>query len=122
MTAILRTFYWGITPSASHSQPSFFFWLNDATYAEGYTHTTPLSLSVGLDNSSIFVFGLVTYAVFRDANNQKDLLVQPCESRCSVWGRPAGSILAKHQTADGKKHISLLICSDCARTFLFKGS
>lgn len=55
-----------------------------ALYAACCIDATPLSLSSGFYYNSAFVFGLVAYAAFHDANNQKYLLVRPCEGWYSV--------------------------------------
>ena len=57
-----------------------------------------------------FLFGLAGYAVFRSANDQKDR-VRRTGGECLIWGQPVEYIEAKYTTTDGKKHVSLLVCS-----------
>ncbi|KAK0385456.1 hypothetical protein NLU13_7932 [Sarocladium strictum] len=59
---------------------------------------------------SWFLVGLVGYAIFRSANNQKDV-VRRSGGRCEIWGKPARCVDASYRTLDGKVHKSLLLCS-----------
>ncbi|KAI3398675.1 hypothetical protein diail_8714 [Diaporthe ilicicola] len=79
-------------------------------YAARHVNASHLSLPSVLYFLFVFILGLVAYAVFRDANNQK-YDVRRFGGQCSVWGRPAEFITATYQTTDGTKHTSLLICS-----------
>ena len=60
----------------------------------------------------VFGIGLVGYAIFRIANDEKDRFRSSFGKRqCLIWGKPAEYIVAKYKTSDGKEHKSVLLCS-----------
>ncbi|OMH85727.1 7-dehydrocholesterol reductase [Zancudomyces culisetae] len=56
----------------------------------------------------ILSIGLVGYYIFRNANNQKDI-VRKTNGRCLIFGKPPTFIRAEYRTADGKPHKSILL-------------
>ena len=58
----------------------------------------------------LWTLGLVGYYIFRNANNQKDI-VRAADGKCDIWGKPAKVIRATYTTADGVEHQSLLLAS-----------
>lgn len=74
-----------------------------------YLAQRPVNLSSG-QVIWVLAVGLGGYAIFRDANHQKDK-VRATHGRCMIWGKPAEFIRAPYQTDDGRSHESLLLTS-----------
>ncbi|KAI8800942.1 ergosterol biosynthesis ERG4/ERG24 [Cladochytrium replicatum] len=70
-------------------------------------HPTDLSTPTFL---LVLGLGLGGYAIFRAANNQKDL-ARRTNGDCKIWGRPARVVRTQFQTSDGKVHTSILLAS-----------
>ena len=58
----------------------------------------------------LLFIGLSGYTLFRTVNHQKDL-ARRTRGECQIWGKKAEVIKAKYQTADGKEHETILLCS-----------
>ncbi|PNY28179.1 Uncharacterized protein TCAP_01897, partial [Tolypocladium capitatum] len=82
-----------------------FFWTLQTQYLA--LHPVNLSQPVVIAVTASFVAG---WALNHDANGQKSL-ARETAGRCTVWGRKAKVLEAKYQTADGKQHRTVLLCS-----------
>ncbi|KAI0244326.1 hypothetical protein L0F63_004681 [Massospora cicadina] len=74
-----------------------------------YLYLNPIDLSP-LFSAFIVTLGLAGYYVFRQVNNQKDL-VRKKRGDVNIWGQPARVIKAQFMTNDGICHTSLLLTS-----------
>jgi 7-dehydrocholesterol reductase len=59
---------------------------------------------------SVLIFGLLSFYVFRSANNQK-ILAQSTNGYCIIWGLPCTFVRTNYIDSDGKLHGSLLLTS-----------
>lgn len=77
----------------------------------------------GLFAAFSVALGLAGYIVFRSANNCRTNF-RASKGAALVWGRPARYVTAHYETADGRKHSSLLLASGFwgwARHFNYTG-
>ncbi|PVZ98178.1 hypothetical protein BB558_005816 [Smittium angustum] len=79
------------------------------TLQSHYIYRNPVSLSWPMF-VVILSIGSVGYYIFRNANNQKDL-VRKHDGNVSIWGKPARFIRTKYVTSDGEIHNSILLTS-----------
>jgi 7-dehydrocholesterol reductase len=73
-----------------------------------YLLNNPVELSTGYAAAVLFL-GLVGYAIFRSANNQKDHFRQNKE--IEIWGKKPEKISCEYTSLDGKLHTSNLLVS-----------
>lgn len=59
---------------------------------------------------TILAMGILGYAIFREANFQKDIC-RRTDGKCMIWGRPARVIRTTYVSTDGVQHRSLLLTS-----------
>ncbi|KAI0243641.1 hypothetical protein L0F63_003194 [Massospora cicadina] len=74
-----------------------------------YLYLNPIDLSP-LFSALVLTLGLAGYYIFRQVNNQKDL-VRKKKGDVNIWGQPARVIKAQYLTSDGVCHTSLLLTS-----------
>ncbi|KAI5813175.1 ergosterol biosynthesis ERG4/ERG24 family-domain-containing protein [Pyronema omphalodes] len=74
-----------------------------------YLARNPYDLS-NMGTAILLTTGTLGYVVFRLVNNQKDL-ARRTQGDCLIWGKKAEVIKAKYNTADGKEHETILLCS-----------
>ncbi|OLY79306.1 7-dehydrocholesterol reductase [Smittium mucronatum] len=79
------------------------------TLQSHYIYRNPISLSWPAF-SFILLTGILGYYIFRNANNQKDL-IRKFNGNVKIWGKQATYIRAAYTTADGKEHVSILLTS-----------
>lgn len=63
-----------------------------------------------LQAAGLFGAGVIGYAIFRSANNEKFRLRQS-RGQCLIWGREPRTLRVTYQTADSSEHSSILLCS-----------
>lgn len=59
---------------------------------------------------AVLILGLSGYAMFRQANHQKDV-IRFTNGKAKIWGEPAKYVRCTYKTEDGKTHESLLLSS-----------
>ncbi|PVV02279.1 hypothetical protein BB560_003272 [Smittium megazygosporum] len=79
------------------------------TLQSHYAYRNPVDLSP-VEFSLILALGLIGYYIFRNANNQKDV-VRKLNGNANIWGSPATFISASYSTGDKKTSKSILLTS-----------
>ncbi|KAI9221797.1 ergosterol biosynthesis ERG4/ERG24 family-domain-containing protein [Blastocladiella britannica] len=74
-----------------------------------YLAVNPVQLSTPYA-VGVFLMGAAGYIIFRQVNNQKDV-VRNTDGKCLIWGKPPTMIRPKYTTSDGKEHSSILLTS-----------
>ncbi|KAI9298934.1 ERG4/ERG24 ergosterol biosynthesis protein [Neoconidiobolus thromboides FSU 785] len=74
-----------------------------------YLYRNPIDLSIPFF-WAIMGLGLGGYFIFRECNNQKDI-IRKAGGKGKIWGYEANVITAKYKTSDGETRVSYLLAS-----------